>query len=483
MNLKGIFKILNYVVGIEGIFLLLPALVGVIFKQYHAALVYFAVAAVCIVVAALFIFIQRHDPTKRGFYGKEGFVATALSWFILSLIGAVPMYLTGDIPNYVDALFECTSGYTTTGASVIPNLSVISLPTIFFRSFTHWIGGMGVLVFILAILPMSGGSPLSIMKAESPGPSVSKMVPKLQRTAMISYGIYIALTVLEFVLLLFDPDMPVFENICHTMGTAGTGGFSVTNSGPAGYSSYVNVVTTVFMMLFGANFSFYFLLITKKFRDAFGLEEIRWYVGIFLFAVLIIFLNLHFSGFDARENLLGIFYSCASLMTTTGYTIVDFGKWPVFTHVVLMTLMFVGGCAGSTGGGFKVSRIMLMLKQVGKEVRQQIHPNQVYSIRVDKKPVSADVLKSCNIIFISYVMILIASCLLVSLDDFDFTTTFSGVLATYDNIGVGFGKVCVGGCFNIFSWHSKLVMVLDMIAGRLEILPVLLLFHPATWKK
>ncbi|MBR6358443.1 MAG: TrkH family potassium uptake protein, partial [Lachnospiraceae bacterium] len=275
MNLKGIFKILNYVVGIEGVFLLLPALVGVIFGQYHAALVYFAVAAVCIVVAALFIFIQRHAPTKRGFYGKEGFVATALSWFILSLIGAFPMYLTGDIPNYVDALFECTSGYTTTGASVIPDLSVISLPTIFFRSFTHWIGGMGVLVFILAILPMSGGSPLSIMKAESPGPSVSKMVPKLQRTAMISYGIYIALTVLEFVLLLFDPDMPVFENICHTMGTAGTGGFSVTNSGPAGYSSYVNVVTTVFLMLFGANFSFHFLLITKIFRDAFGLEEIR----------------------------------------------------------------------------------------------------------------------------------------------------------------------------------------------------------------
>ncbi len=484
MNLKGILKILNYVIGIEGVFLLLPALVGLIFGEFYEAFIYLNVGLTCIFICGAVLFLIRNDRKKeRGFYVKDGFIATALSWVVLSLIGALPMWLTGDIPDYVDALFESASGYTTTGASVIPDLSVISHPTLFFRSFTHWIGGMGVLVFILAILPMAGGSPLSIMKAESPGPTVSKLVPKIQRTALISYGMYIALTALEFVLLLFDGDIPVFENICHTMGTAGTGGFSVTNSGPAGYSTYVHIVTTIFMMLFGMNFSFYFLLITGKIKDAFGIEEVRWYIGIWAGAVILILLNLFANGFGVKDNVLGVMFSCASLMTTTGYTITDFGAWPGFSHLILMTLMFVGGCAGSTGGGFKVSRIMLLFKQVGKEVRQQIHPNQVYTIRVDKKPVSKDVLRSCNVLFIAYVIILIISILIVSLDGFDHVTTFAGVLATYDNIGVGFGKVCVGGCFNIFSPLSKLVMVFDMITGRLEILPMLLLIHPATWRK
>lgn len=484
MNYRAVTKVTNYVVGLMGLFLLLPAMIGVIYKEYHVALIYLAVAGGCLFVYTLFWHFLRKEPKRpRGFYGKEGFVVTALSWIIMSLIGALPMCIAKDIPHYIDAVFEVASGLSTTGASVIPDLDVVSHATIFFRSFTHWIGGMGVLVFILAILPRVSGSPLSILKAESPGPTVSKLVPKIQTTSLILYGLYIGLTVLEFVLLLFDKDLPLFVNICHTMGTAGTGGFSVTNSGQAGMSQYTQIITTIFMLLFGANFSFYFLLFSGKIKDALKIEELRWYFCIWFIAVSVILANLFFSGYGFKENILGAAFSCASLMTTTGYTIVDFGQWPVFTHVVLMTLMFIGGCAGSTGGGFKVSRIMLMIKQIGREIRQQIHPNQVYTVRVDKKPVSQDVLKSCNTLFIAYVLILIVSCLIVSLDNFDFTTTFAGVMATYNNIGVGFGKVCVGGCFNIFSDSSKIVMIIDMLAGRLEILPMLILFHPNTWKK
>lgn len=484
MNFRGISKVLNYVVGLTGLFLLLPALVGIIYKEYRVSLIYLAVTAGCVLFYLSVSFILKKLPaSKRGFYGKEGFVVTALSWIIMSLISALPMCLTGDIPFYVDALFEAASGYSTTGASILFDLDPVSHATIFFRSFTHWIGGMGVLVFIMAIMPMAGGSPLSIMKAESPGPTVSKLVPKIQSTSLILYGLYIGLTVLQFVLLLFDPELPLFENICHTLGTAGTGGFAVTNAGPAGMSHYTQTVTTIFMLLFGVNFSFYFLLFTGKIKAAFSIEEIRWYIGIWGGAVILILICLYCKGFGFSENILGTCYSCASVMTTTGYSIVDFGQWPVFTHIILMLLMFVGGCAGSTGGGFKVSRIMLMVKQVGREVRQQIHPNQVYTIRVDKKAVPQDVLKSCNTLFITYSLIFAVSCLIVSLDGFDFTTTFSGILATYNNIGVGFGKVCVGGSFGIFSPVSKIVMVIDMLAGRLEIIPMLLLFHPNTWRK
>lgn len=483
MNFRGVFKVLNYVIGLTGLFLLLPALVGLIYKEYFVCLMYLAVAAGCILLYFGLSHLLKNKKKTRGFYGKEGFVATALSWIIMSLISALPMCLSGDIPSYVDALFEAASGYSTTGASILFDLDPISHATIFFRSFTHWIGGMGVLVFIMAIMPMAGGSPLSIMKAESPGPTVSKLVPKIQTTSLILYGLYIGLTIIEFILLLFDSELPVFENICHTLGTAGTGGFAVSNSGPAGMSAYTQIVTTIFMLLFGVNFSFYFLLFTGKIKEAFGIEELRWYLAIWAGAVVLILVCLYYKGMGLSENVLGACFSCASLMTTTGYTIVDFGEWPVFTHIILMCLMFVGGCAGSTGGGFKVSRIMLLVKQVGREVRQQIHPNQVYPIRVDKKAVPQDVLKSCNTLFITYMLIFVISCLVVSLDGFDFTTTFSGVLATYNNIGVGFGDVCVGDSFGIFSDTSKIVMVIDMLAGRLEIIPMLLLFHPQTWRK
>ncbi len=484
MNLRGVFRVLSYVVGAEGVFLLLPAIVGFIYGEIFGAVTYLIVAAVCLLFFVLSVgFGRRHKAESRGFYVKEGFVTTALCWIVMSLIGAVPFVVTGDIPNYVDALFETVSGFTTTGSSILFDVECMLHCNLFFRSFTHWIGGMGILVFVMAIMPMSGSASLSLMKAESPGPSVSKLVPKIQTTALILYVLYIVLTVLEFVLLLFDGDMPVFNAICHTFGTAGTGGFSVTNDSVAGYSDYVKIITTVFMMLFGLNFTFYYLLLMKKFRDAFGMEEIRWYLLIYLFAAVTIIGSLFVNGISLSGNVLGSFFTCASLMTTTGYTIVNYNDWPVYTHIVFMLLMFIGGCAGSTGGGFKVSRIMLLIKQIGKEVRQQIHPNRVYIVRVDKKPVPHEVIKSCNTLLIAYLFIFAVSLLIVAWDGFDLTTTFVGVLATYNNIGAGLGGVGVGGSFGIFSDTSKIVMIFDMLAGRLEIVPMLLLFHPTTWSK
>ena len=484
MNVRGIFRVLSYVVGAEGIFLLLPAIVGFIYGETFGALVYLAVAVICLAALVISrVFSRHHAAERRGFYVKEGFVTTALCWIVMSLIGAVPFVVTGDIPNYIDALFEVVSGFSTTGSSVLSDVEGLLHCNLFFRSFTHWIGGMGILVFVMAIMPMSGSASLSLMKAESPGPSVSKLVPKIQTTALILYIIYIVLTVLEFVLLLFDGEMPVFNAICHTFGTAGTGGFSVTNDSVAGYSDYVKIVTTVFMMLFGLNFTFYYLLLMRKFRDALGMEEVKWYLGIYFVASLAVIGSLAYNHISLSGNVLGTFFTCASLMTTTGYTIVNYNDWPVFTHIVFMMLMFIGGCAGSTGGGFKVSRIMLLVKQIGKEVRQQIHPNRVYIVKVDKKPVPHEVIKSCNTLLISYILIFAVSLLIVSWDGFDLTTTFVGVLATYNNIGAGLGEVGVGGSFGIFSYTSKIVMIFDMLAGRLEIVPMLLLFHPTTWSK
>ena len=467
MNSKGIIRILGFVVGLEGVFFLLPALIGLIYKEFFGSVVYLCTGLICVFIAFLTVKVFfKKEKHAKGFYGKEGFVATALSWIIMSLIGAIPFRITGDIPNYLDAVFETVSGFTTTGASILTDVESVMHCNLFFRSFTHWLGGMGVLVFILAIMPMAGGSPLSLMKAESPGPTVSKLVPKAQKTAIILYGLYIALTLLEFILIVFDPSINVFESICHTFGTAGTGGFGVKNTSVASFSPYVQIVTTVFMLLFGLNFSFYYLLLLKRFKEALRLDEIKWYFGIYLGAVLLMIADLAIKGFGIGKNLISIFFSCASVMTTTGYTVADFGEWPVFTHVIFFVLMFVGGCAGSTGGGFKVARIILLVKQIGRDVRKQIHPNRVTTIKNDGKAVSEEVLASINRLFITYMFILFVSTLIISLDGYDFTTTFAGVMSTYNNIGVGLGDICVGDSFSMFSYTSKVVMIFDMLFGR-----------------
>jgi len=479
MNYRIIAKILGWVFSLQGIFMLPASLVGVIYKEYFDAAVYFGISLVCSLIGFL---LRRIKIKSTTFYAKEGFVAVALSWILLSMTGAIPFVLNGDIPSYTDALFEIISGYTTTGSSILTDVEALSHSNLFFRSFSHWIGGMGVLVFILAILPMTGGSTMNLLKAESPGPSVSKLVPKMQQTAFILYAIYFVMTLVEIVLLLIG-GMPLFDSLCHAFGTAGTGGFGIKGDSIASYSPYLQTVITVFMFLFGVNFTFYYYILIRKIRDAFKMEEVRWYFGIYVLAVILLMINLVSSGYAAGESLLHVTFQVASIMTTTGYATTDFNLWPEFSRGLMVCLMFIGACAGSTGGGLKVSRIMLWLKQVKKELTQQLHPRRVHVIKMDGKEVPHAQAHSCNVLLMTYIIIFIASFLLISLDGFDTTTNFTAIAATLNNIGPGLNIVGATGNFSSFSDFSKYVMMFDMLAGRLEIFPMLLLFYPPTWKK
>ena len=479
MNYRIIAKILGWIFSLQGIFMLPPCLVGIIYKEYFDAGVYLVISLACSFLGFL---LRRIKTKSTTFYAKEGFVAVALSWILLSLTGAIPFVLNGDIPSFTDALFEIISGYTTTGSSILTNVEGLSHSNLFFRSFSHWIGGMGVLVFILAILPMTGGSTMNLLKAESPGPSVSKLVPKMQQTAFILYAIYLVMTIIEVVLLLFG-GMPLFDSLCHAFGTAGTGGFGIKNDSIAGYSAYLQIVITVFMFLFGVNFTFYYYILIRKIRDAFKMEEVRWYFGIYVLAVVLLMINLVSSGYAAGESLLHVTFQVASIMTTTGYATTDFNLWPEFSRGLMVCLMFIGACAGSTGGGLKVSRVMIWLKQVRKELTQQIHPRRVHVIKMDGKEVPHTQAHSCNVLLMTYLIVFIASFLLISLDGFDTTTNFTAIAATLNNIGPGLNVVGATGNFSAFSNFSKFVLMFDMLAGRLEIIPMILLFYPSTWKK
>lgn len=479
MNFLIILNILGWVIGLEGIFMLLPSLVGFLYKENHDALIYLIIGLCCIAVG----FLLRHYKAKNNtFFAKEGFVAVTLSWIIMGLIGALPFVLNGDIPSYTDALFEIISGFTTTGSSILTDIEALSHCNLFFRSFSHWIGGMGVLVFILAILPMTGGSTMNLMKAESPGPSVGKLVPRTQNTAFLLYAIYFSMTVVEVILLLLG-GMPLFDSLCHAFGTAGTGGFGIKNDSIAGYSSYLQIVITVFMFLFGVNFTFFYYILIRRMKDAFRMEEVRWYFFLYFGAVVLLTLNLMHHGEAFGTSLLHVSFQVASIMTTTGYATTDFNLWPEFGRSLMVILMFIGACAGSTGGGIKISRILLYLKQAGKELKQQIHPRQVHVIKMDNKAVPHTIVHSCNVFLMTYIAIFVASLLLISLDGFDTTTNFTAVAATLNNIGPGLNQVGAVGNFSEFSILSKYVLMFDMLAGRLEIIPMLLIFHPATWKK
>lgn len=479
MNFSIIFHILSWVIGLQSIFMLLPCIVGLLYGETKNALIYLAVGLCCLLIGLL---LRRPKSTRTAFYAKEGFVAVSLSWIIMSLIGAIPFVLSGDIPSFADALFEIISGYTTTGSSILTNVEALSYSNLFFRSFSHWIGGMGVLVFILAILPMTGGSTMNLMKAESPGPSVGKLVPRVQQTAFLLYAIYMAMTVIEIILLLFD-GMPLFDALCLSFGTAGTGGFGILNDSIASYSVYVQVVITIFMFLFGVNFTFFYYLLIRRFSDAFHMEEVRCYFGIYLLSVVLITWNLISHGTQLGKGLLDAAFQVASIMTTTGYATTDFNLWPEFSRILMVCLMFVGACAGSTGGGIKISRIMIYVKQVKKELMQQIHPRRIHVIKMDHKPVEHSILHSANVLLMAYVLVFIASILLISFDGFDTTTNFTAVAATLNNIGPGLNVVGATGNFAEFSVFSKCVLMFDMLAGRLELMPMLLLFSPSTWKK
>lgn len=477
MNTSIIRYILGQVLRIEGLFMFLPCLVAIIYRESEG-FVFLGVALLCIMLGTL---MTSRKPQNHIFYLKEGCITTALSWIVLSIFGALPFYISKEIPSFTDALFETISGFTTTGASILNDVEALSYCMLFWRSFTHWLGGMGVLVFLLAIIPLSGGSNINLMRAESPGPSVGKLVPKMRLTARILYSIYLFLTILQLVLLLLG-GMPLFDAICTSFGTAGTGGFGILNTSMASYSLYIQWVVTIFMILFGVNFNAYYFILYKQFRKAFAMEEVRYYFLIIALATGIIFVDIVDMFGNVFEALTHASFQVGSIITTTGFATIDFNLWPQTSKTVLILLMFIGACAGSTGGGIKVSRFVVLLKSVGKEIHSYIHPRSVKKIQIEGKPVEHDVVRSINVYCITFFIVFCTSVLLISFEGKDFVTNFTAVAATINNIGPGLELVGPTANFSFFSDFSKWVLMFDMLAGRLELFPLLILFHPKMWK-
>lgn len=478
MNYLMILYMLGWILNFQAVFLVLPCLVALVYGE-QSGIAFIITAVVCGLLGFLTV---RKKPSNVSLHAKEGFVIVALSWFLLSFTGAIPFVLNGEIPSIIDALFETISGFTTTGASILTDVEALSKCSLFWRSFTHWVGGMGVLVFVLAILPSVGSQNMYIMKAESPGPSVSKLVPKVRTTAMILYGIYFALTVVQF-LLLVAGRMPVFDAMTTTFGTAGTGGFGIKNSSLGGYSSYIQVVTSIFMILFGVNFNIYFLILSKKAKQAMRSVEVLTYLGIITVSTVVIGVLIQNDYGSVGEAFKHSLFQVSSIITTTGYSTADFNLWPQMARTILVMLMFIGACAGSTGGGIKVSRIIILLKTVKKEIRQIIHPRAIAKVKMDGKIVEHEIVRMVNVFMVAYLLIFAFSVLLISIDELDFTTNFTAVAATLNNIGPGLEAVGPAGNFSSYSGFSKVVLMVDMLAGRLEIFPMLIFLAPSTWKR
>ena len=479
MNYAVVFRLLGYILLCEGGLLCLPALVSALYGEWDILWIFLFTVALCFVIGLSLTFLK---PRSKIFHMRESCATAALTWIVISIMGAVPFVLSGAIPDPIGALFETVSGFTTTGASVLADVESLPMGILFWRSFTHWIGGMGILVFLLAVLPLTGGSHVNLMKAESPGPQVEKMVPSVQATAKILYGIYLGMTVLQIIFMLAG-GCPLMDTLLITFGSAGTGGFGIKNDSMASYSTYIQVVVTVFMILFGVNFSAYFYLMRRKWRKAAAIEEVRWYLGVVFAAIALISWNIR----DLFPNLLTAIQQAAfqvgSIITTTGFSSCDFDQWPSFAKSILVVLMFIGACAGSTGGGMKISRFMILAKSIRKEIAQTLHPNVVAPVRVDGKPLDQDTLRSTNVFMAAYFIIFGASVLLVSLDGQGLVTNFTAVAATFNNIGPGLEGVGPMANFGLYSGFSKLVLTADMLAGRLELFPLLMLFVPETWKK
>ena len=477
MNNSIIRYISGYILKIEGCLMILPCLIASIYNE-ATGFYYLIVGIFCIIFGML---LSNKKPDNSVFHLKEGCVATALSWLLLSIFGAMPMFFSGEIPSYVDSLFETVSGFTTTGASILSDVESLSHCSLFWRSFTNWIGGMGVLVFLLAIVPLTGGSHMNLMKAESPGPSVGKLVPKVKHTARILYFIYFGLTLLEFIILLCGK-MNWFEALNTSLATAGTGGFGFKNDSFASFSPYVKWTVTIFMILFGINFNAYYLIIFRQFKKAFTMEEVRTYLGIIFVAIGIIFVQLIRNSVNTFDALTDAAFQVASIISSTGFSTVDFNQWSVTSKTVLVLLMFVGACAGSTGGGIKVSRFIILIKSLVKELKSYLHPRVVSKIHFDKKPVEHEVVRAVNVFIIAFIIIFVGSILLISIEGKDMVTNFTAVATTINNIGPGLEAVGPSSNFSCFSNFSKCVLIFDMLAGRLELFPLLLLFHPGIWK-
>lgn len=482
MNYRMIAFVLSRLLGMETLFLLPAAAIS--YYQGEGSSVSAFLATICILLMAA-AFLALFKPNKKVIYAREGFVIVALAWILMSLFGCLPFTISGYIPHFIDAFFEIVSGFTTTGSTILTDVEALPMGLLYWRSFTHWVGGMGVLVFLLAIVPMAKGegSSIHILKAESPGPVVGKLVPRMHQSAKILYGIYIFMTAVEIILLLLG-GMPLFDSVLHAFGTAGTGGFGIKNASIAGYSYYLQSVITVFMALFGVNFNIFYFLLIKEYSQAYRNEELRLYFGIMFAAIAAITWNiLPTYGGSLRDALHHAAFQVSSVMTTTGYATANFDLWPELSRLILLLLMFIGASAGSTGGGIKVARLLILVKSAARDIRSLLSPRTVKVAKMDGKVLDDQVIRSVDVYMICYFLIFGVSLLFVAVDNCSMTTTISAVASCLNNIGPGLDMVGPVGNFSHFSDFSKLVLTADMLIGRLEIFPILFLFAPSVWRR
>ncbi|QDW74594.1 TrkH family potassium uptake protein [Lachnospiraceae bacterium KGMB03038] len=479
MNLKMIGYILGKMLGVEALLLLLPAFVGLIYQEKSG--ISFLITAG--ILAVIFLLAGIRKPKNKKIYGKDGMLIVALVWLLWSLFGALPFTISGSIPSYIDAFFETVSGFTTTGSTILTDVEALPQCMLFWRSFTHWVGGMGVLVFAMMLTSLDKESGMYLMRAEVPGPEKDKLVPKMRESSRILYGMYLALSVIQVVLLFFG-GMNLFDSLIHTFGTAGTGGFSNYALSVGHFNSaYIDVVISIFMILFGVNFGLYFLLLVRDFKPVWKNEELRAYLLIIAIATLLIAININGDYPNFMQSLRYSLFQVASIITTTGFATTDFNYWPMFSKWILILLMAIGACASSTGGGIKVSRGLVVLKTIKQSVKQLVHPKSVSIIRLNGKKMNSETLKNVYYYLMAYAVIAAGSVILVSLDNMDMETTLSAVMTTLNNVGPGFAVVGPMGSFADFSVFSKIIFSLDMLVGRLEIFPFLILFTAFAWRK
>ena len=480
MKTKVVLHTVGLILLIEAGLLLIPVIVGLIYHEQVSVIAFLITICAAAAAGGLLLLVK---PAANTIYAREGFAITGLSWIMLSLFGCLPFVISGQIPDPVDAFFETVSGFTTTGASILTDIEALDKSMLFWRSFTHWVGGMGILVFGMIIIPLGGKRSMHLLRAESPGPSSGKLVPHMRDTAGILYGIYISMSVLMLVLLMAG-GMPLYDGLINVFGTAGTGGFS-NHSASIGFydSEYFEVVIGVFMLLFGVNFNLYFLMLLRRFKVALSSEELHWYLGFVAFSVITIAVNINSLYGSIHQAVRHSFFAVSSIITTTGFGTMDFDTWPQYSRTLLVFLMFVGACAGSTGGGLKVSRVILLQRTVKRGMRRMIHSRSVGSVRFEGRMMEEDTINACLVYLAVYCMITVASVLLVSMNNFSYETNVTGVIACINNIGPGLGMVGPAGNYAAFSALSKMVLSFDMLAGRLELFPVLLLFYPSTWKR
>lgn len=478
MSYKVLGRFIGRILFLEAL-LMVPALLISLFNSENAAVKGFLITiGIIIAVSVILLILCRKAPDS--FRAKEGVVCVGISWLVLSLLGCLPFCISGEIPSYVDALFEMVSGFTTTGASIVTNVEELSKGILYWRSFSHWVGGMGVLVFLLAFVPADGS--VHLLRAESPGPEVSKLVPKMKNSSLILYTMYIVISVLNLIFLLAGK-MPLFDAVCTMFGTAGTGGFGVKADSLASYSPYLQTVTAVFMLLFGINFGCFYLLVLKRVKSFFRDEELRLYIGIIIGSVAIIAVNIYSIYGNIWDTLRHAFFQVSSIITTSGFVTTDFNLWPSLSKAVLLCLMLIGACAGSTGGGFKCVRLLLVLKGIRRSIQKIMHPRKVIAVRNNDTAVDESTMDGVNAYLATYAIILVISFLLVSVDGFSVETNLASVISCFNNIGPGLDTTGPTGSFAPYSVFSKIILIIDMLAGRLEIFPILALLPLSTWKK